>query len=236
MKPVEISTSILSADFGKIAESLKLCEDCGVERIHVDVMDGHFVPNITIGPVMVAAVRKYTKLSVEAHLMIENPWDYIEAFIDAGADIIGLHVEGYGPRKVSCREYGQYPKEIESLDVQALKRDIGRIVQRGKEACVVINPGTPIEVLDPVLEAAGSFLVMSVNPGFSGQKFMPAAAGRIRYLRARFRGDIGIDGGINAQTAPVAVQAGANVLITASYFFSSPQPKTAVAGLKTSLY
>lgn len=235
MKKVEISASLLSADFGRIAEALKLCEDSGVERIHVDVMDGHFVPNITIGPVVAAAVRKHTKLLVEAHLMIENPWDYIDAFIDSGADIIGLQVECYGERRPACRRYGQYPKEIDALGVPgtaAFRRDMARIKARGRQACAVINPGTPVEALDSVLAEAGSVLVMSVNPGFSGQKFMPAAFDRIRYIRARFQGDIGIDGGINAQTAPPAVVAGANVLITGSYFFSSPDPKSAARGLK----
>ncbi len=233
MKKIEISASLLSADFGRIAEDLKLCEDCGVERIHVDVMDGHFVPNITIGPVVTAAVRKHTKLSVEAHLMIEHPWDYIDGFIDAGADIIGLQVECYGERRLACRSYGQYPKEIDVLDTALFMRDCARIKARGKEACAVINPGTPVEVLDGVLAQAGSVLVMSVNPGFSGQKFMPVALDKIRYIRARFQGDIGIDGGINAQTAPQAVKAGANVLITGSYFFSSSSRQLVVQGLKT---
>lgn len=232
MKKVEISASILSADFGKLADALKLCEECGVERIHVDVMDGHFVPNITIGPVVTAAVRKYTKLNVEAHLMIENPWDYIDAFIDQGADVIGLQVECYGERRLACREYGQYPKEIDALNAAALLKDIQRIKNRGKEACVVINPGTPVQVLDDVLLAADSFLVMSVNPGFSGQKFMPAALEKISYLRQRFTGDIGVDGGINLQTAPLAVRAGANVLITASYFFGSQDPRGAISALR----
>jgi ribulose-phosphate 3-epimerase len=232
MKKIEISASILSADFGRVADALWVCADAGVERIHVDVMDGHFVPNITIGPVMVAAVRKYTSLSVEAHLMIENPWDYIDAFVDAGADIIGLQVECYGERKPVCRAYGQYPKELETLNAGAFRRDARRIASRGKEACAVINPGTDIGLIDPVLADVGSVLVMSVNPGFSGQKFMPAAIERIRHVRARFKGDIGIDGGINLQTAPAAVQAGANVLITASYLFGSVDPRAAARALR----
>lgn len=233
MRKIAVSASILAADFSRMAESLKLCEDSGVERIHVDVMDGHFVPNITIGPVVTAAARQSTKLSIEAHLMIENPWDYIDAFIDAGSDIIGLHVECYGERRAACRSYGQYPKEIDVLDAAAFRRDMARINARGKETCAVINPGTPVTVLDGILKDVGSILVMSVNPGFSGQKFMPSAIDKIRYLRARFQGDIGIDGGINAQTAPEAVKAGANILITASYFFSSPSPAQAVHGLKS---
>ncbi len=233
MKSIEISISILSSDFGKMSEALKLCEDCGVERVHVDVMDGHFVPNITIGPVITAAVRQYTQLSIEAHLMIENPWDYIDAFIDAGADEIGLQVECYGQRRPACLQYGQYPKEIDTLDQEVFLRDVRRIKGRGRKACAVLNPGTPVEVLDGVLAEVSSVLVMSVNPGFSGQKFMPVALDKIRYIRARFQGDIGVDGGINAETAPAVIQAGANILITASYFFSSADPKAAAARLKS---
>jgi ribulose-phosphate 3-epimerase len=225
------SASILSADFGKIADALQLCEKSGIGRIHVDVMDGHFVPNITIGPVMVAAVRKYTRLPIEAHLMIENPWDYIDAFIDAGADSVGLHVECYGARRLGCRNYGEYPKEIDALDAQMFKRDVKKIKARGKDACAVINPGTPVEVLAPVLADIDSVLVMSVNPGFSGQKFIPSALDKIRYLRAHAVKEIAVDGGINDKTAQGVVQAGANVLITASYFFNSPDPKVAAAYL-----
>ncbi len=225
------SVSILSADFGKIADALQLCEKSGIGRIHVDVMDGHFVPNITIGPVMVAAVRKYTRLPVEAHLMIENPWDYIDAFIDAGADSVGLHVECYGTRRAGCRNYGEYPKEIDVLDAQMFRRDIKRIKEAGKDACAVINPGTPVEVLAPVLADVDSVLVMSVNPGFSGQKFIPGALEKIRYIRSRSAKEIAVDGGINDTTAQGVVQAGANVLITASYFFNSTDPKAAAAYL-----
>lgn len=227
------SASILSADFGKIAEALELCEKSGIARIHVDVMDGHFVPNITIGPVVVAAVRKYTRLPIEAHLMIEAPGDYIDAFIEAGADSVGLHVECYGARRAGCRNYGEYPKEIDALDVEMFKRDVKRIRARGKEVCAVINPGTPVEVLDRVLSDIDSVLVMSVNPGFSGQKFMPIALDKIRYIRARFIGEIAVDGGINDATAEAVVKAGANVLITASYFFNNADPKAAAKYLNS---
>ncbi|MBF0330370.1 MAG: ribulose-phosphate 3-epimerase [Candidatus Omnitrophica bacterium] len=230
---VIVSTSILSADFGKLAEAVELCERSGVDRIHVDVMDGHFVPNITIGPVVTAAVRKYTKLPIAAHLMIENPGDYIDAFIDAGADLVGVHVECYGERRVACRAYGQYPKEIDVLDVPALVKDLRRIRARGKQACVTINPGTPVECLAQVLNEVDAVLIMSVNPGFSGQKFMPSALTKIMWLRAQgFKRDIAVDGGVNAETAPAVVKAGANVLITASYFFSSQDHRGVVEALK----
>ncbi len=230
---VIVSASILSADFGRLAEAVQLCERSGVDRIHVDVMDGHFVPNITIGPVVTAAVRKYTRLPVAVHLMIENPWDYIDAFLDAGADAVGVHAECYGERRVACRAYGQYPKEIDTLDAAILLRDLRRIRAAGKQVCVTVNPGTPIECLAGVLDVVDAVLVMSVNPGFSGQKFMPSALFKIAWLRARgFDGDIVVDGGVNAETAPLVVKAGANVLVTASYFFSSQDHRGVVAGLK----
>ena len=231
---IEVSTSILSADFGKIAEALQLCARSGVDRIHVDVMDGHFVPNITIGPVVTEAVRRHTRLPVAAHLMIEHPWDYIDAFAEAGADIIVVHAECYGERRAACRAYGQYPKEIDMLDAHRALADIRRIKARGRKAGFTLNPGTPVECLLPVLGEVDHVLVMSVNPGFSGQKFMPSALEKIAWLRARgFEKDIAVDGGINAGTAPEVVKAGANVLVTASYFFSSQDPAGVVRGLKS---
>lgn len=230
---IEVSASILSADFGKLAEAVQLCERSGVGRIHVDVMDGHFVPNITIGPVVTAAVRRYTKLPIAAHLMIENPADYIDAFADAGADIIVVHAECYGERRQACRGYGQYPKEIDVLDAAKAVADMRRIKAKGKEAGITLNPGTPVQCLQPLLGEADNILVMSVNPGFSGQAFMPSALDKIAWLRAQgFKKDIVVDGGVNAQTAPAIVRAGANVLVTASYFFSSQDPAGAVRGLK----
>jgi len=228
----EVSVSILSADFGKLAEAIALSEKAGVDRLHIDVMDGHFVPNITIGPVVLAAVRKYTNLPIAAHLMIEHPWDYIDDFIDAGADVIGVHAECYGERRASCRGYGQYPKEVDAIDVEMVRRDLQRIKDRGKKACLVINPGTPAECLNRVLGEIDSVLVMSVNPGFSGQKFIPGALSKIQTLRETFDGDIAVDGGINGESAPQVVLAGANVLVTASYFFNSPDPMDVVRSFK----
>jgi ribulose-phosphate 3-epimerase len=228
-----VSASILSADFGKIAEALQLCERVGVGRIHVDVMDGHFVPNITIGPVVTEAVRRYTKLPVATHLMIENPWDYIDAFADAGADIIVVHAECYGERRAACRSYGQYPKEIDALDTTKAVESLRRIKAKGKQAGITLNPGTPVQVLLPVLAEVDNILVMSVNPGFSGQKFMLSALEKIAWLRAQgFKKDIVVDGGVNEMTAPAVVKAGANVLVTASYFFSSQDPVGVVKRLK----
>ncbi len=230
---IQVSASILSADFGKLAEVVQLCERSGVGRIHVDVMDGHFVPNITIGPVITEAVRRYTKLPIAVHLMIERPSDYIDAFVDAGADIIVVHAECYGELRSACCSYGQYPKEIDTFDAGKALVDIRRIKARGRQAGITLNPGTSVELLQPVLQDVDNVLVMSVNPGFSGQKFMPSALEKILWLRAQgFKKDIVVDGGVNALTAPGIVKAGANVLVTASYFFSSQEPSAVVAGLK----
>ncbi len=233
MMRIDVSASILAADFGKLAEAVALCERSGVGRIHVDVMDGHFVPTITIGPLVVKAVRACTKLPIAAHLMIENPWEYIDAFADAGADIIGVHAECYGERRPACRAHGQYPKEVDAIDPRKAAADIARIRQRGRQVCFTVNPGTPVECLEPVLGHLDAVLVMSVDPGFSGQKFMPVAVPKVAWLRAAgFRKDIAVDGGVNAQTAPAVVKAGANVLVTASYFFSSKDPAGDVKALK----
>jgi ribulose-phosphate 3-epimerase len=229
---IEISASILSADFGKLSDAVALCERAGIDRIHIDVMDGHFVPNITIGPVIVQAVRRYTKLPIKAHLMIEHPGDYIDAFIDAGAGIIGLQAECYGQRREACRAYGQYPKEVDAIDAALALRDIRRIQGKGCQACMVINPGTPESCLDGVLGEIDSVLVMSVNPGFAGQKFMGGALAKIRNIRGKFKGDIAVDGGVNGSNAAGIVKAGANVLVTASYFFGSPDPVKVAAALR----
>ncbi len=230
---IEVSASILSADFGKIAQALDVCERSGVGRIHVDVMDGHFVPNITIGPVVAEAVCRYTRLPVAAHLMIEHPWDYLDAFMDAGVDAVGVHAECYGERRAACRVYGQYPKEIDMVDAGKLTADLRKIRARGKQACVAVNPGTPVECLQDIMDGMDAVLVMSVQPGFSGQKFIPGALAKIAWLRRRgFKGDIAVDGGVNAATAPGIISAGANVLVTASYFFGSPDPAGVVAALQ----
>ncbi len=231
-KPIEVSASILCADFSKLAQEIKRSENAGVDRFHIDVMDGHFVPNVTIGPIIVSAIRPHTKLPLEAHLMIEHPWDYLDAFIDAGADIIQIQAECYGQRRAACREYGQYPKEVDSVDVSRLRRDLLRIKERGKKAFVVLNPGTPL-CIEGVLDVADGVLIMSVNPGFAKQKFISAVLPKTQELSRKFKGDIAIDGGVNAETAPDALKAGVHVLITASYFYGASDPASAVQSLKS---
>ncbi len=199
--------------------------------LHVDVMDGHFVPNITVGQIIVQTVRSVTKLPIEAHLMIEHPGMYIDSFADAGADIISIQAECYGQLKPQCRGLGQFPKEVDSIDAQKARKDILRIKEKGKKAFMVINPGTPL-CIGALLDDLDGVMIMSVNPGFARQKFMPAAIPRIEDLRRKFSGDIEVDGGINEVTAPEAVKAGANILATASYFFGSDKPKEVVKYLK----
>jgi len=229
---ITVSASILSADFNRLGDEIKKCEDSGVDMIHIDVMDGHFVPNITIGLVIVEAVRKITKLPLDIHLMIENPSVYVEKFAEAGSDWISVHAECYGERRAACREFGQFPKEIDHIDAALLREDIAKIHKHGKKALAVLNPGTPM-CLEDVASDLDGVLMMSVNPGFSGQKFNKAALDKIRQLRKIFDKDISIDGGVNAETAPLAVAAGANVLATASYFFGAADPKEVVKGLKS---
>ena len=231
-KHIKVNASVLSADFSKLGEAVKMSQDAGAEMIHVDVMDGHFVPNITIGPVIVAAIRKVTTLPIETHLMIENPGVYIEDFIKAGADIISLQVECYGERTDESKAFGKYPKVLKKFDSAAALADIAKIKSAGKKVFLVVNPDTPL-CFDELLGNIDGVLIMSVNPGFANQKFMPIALDKIRTLRGRFNGDIEVDGGVNAETAPQVVKAGANLLVSASYFFGAPNPRDVVKYLKS---
>jgi ribulose-phosphate 3-epimerase len=230
-KNIEVSASILAADFSNLAHDIRRCEDAGVGRFHVDCMDGHFVPNLTIGPVIIEAMRKHTKLPLEAHLMIEQPGYYIESYAKAGADIIQIQVECYGERRSTCRLWNQWPKEIDQVDIFALRADLKKIRSFGKKAFVVFNPGTPLR--EEILDDCDGVLIMSVNPGFAGQQFMPEVLPKLGRLKKIFNGDLAIDGGINTQTSSLAVKTGANVLITASYLFGSDNLSDVIRRLKS---
>lgn len=228
---IKVSASILCANFSKLSDEIKKCEDAGVDSFHVDVMDGHFVPNITIGPVIIEAIRPLTKLPIETHLMIENPGMYIDTFIDAGSDALMIQAECYGPLREASKGLGKFPKEVDSINSKIAREDIVKIKNCGKRAFMVINPGTPL-CIEAVLSDLDGVLIMSVNPGFAKQKFIPTALPKIQQLRKIYKGDIAIDGGINETTAKEAVDAGANVLATASYFFGARNPKEIVNYLK----
>jgi ribulose-phosphate 3-epimerase len=202
---VRVAPSILSADFGRLADEVRAVEAAGADLIHVDVMDGRFVPNITIGPLVVKAVRAATKLPLDVHLMIVEPERYVEDFARAGADGITVHLEA-SPH---------------------LHRTIQMIKALGKRAAVALNPHTPIDGLDVVLPDLDMVLIMSVNPGFGGQKFIDAVVPKIQALRAEItrRGlktDVEVDGGVAPDTVARVVGAGANVLVAGSAVFGAP--------------
>ncbi|GEC88281.1 MULTISPECIES: ribulose-phosphate 3-epimerase [Brevibacillus] len=213
---VKIAPSILSADFARLGEEILDVEKGGADWIHVDVMDGHFVPNITIGPLIVEAIRPVTKLPLDVHLMIEEPDRYIPQFAKSGADWITVHQE-------ACRH---------------LHRTLHLIKEQGVKAGVVLNPATPISTIEPVLADLDMVLLMTVNPGFGGQKFIHSVVPKVAQLRQMLneRGlghvEIEIDGGVNAQTARLCEEAGATVLVAGSAVFNQADRGQAIAAIR----
>jgi len=205
-----VAPSVLSADFGRLAEEIRRMEDAGADWIHLDVMDGHFVPNLTIGPQIVEALRSVTKLPLDTHLMIDDPETYAPQFISAGADRVTFHAEA-------------------AKDVAALCR---LIHQKGAKAGVALRPQTELDLLEPALEEMDLALMMTVNPGFGGQAFMPEVLPKIEALRKKYGGLIQVDGGINDQTGGQTQSAGADVMVAGTYIFKAADAKQAIDSLK----
>lgn len=213
MSGIIVSPSILSADFANLERDIKAVENAGADWIHVDVMDGHFVPNITIGVPVVKSIRKITKLPLDVHLMIENPEKYVEPFVKAGADIITFHYEAAGEKS----------------------REILKMIKSfGVKAGISIKPKTSPGEIFNLLTTADMVLVMTVEPGFGGQSFMPDCAEKIPYIKKNSPQNmiIQVDGGINAETAKVCTSVGANSLVAGSYVYKSDDIKTAIDSLR----
>lgn len=215
---IYIAPSILSADFARLGEEVREAEQAGADFIHVDVMDGHFVPNLTLGPLVVQAIRPVTKLPLDVHLMIENPDAYIPAFAKAGANYITVHAE-------ACTH---------------LHRTLGFIRENGVKPGVVLNPATPLAAIEYVLDQVEMVLLMTVNPGFGGQKYIPTVTGKIKALRDMLdaRGLtsvlIEVDGGVNAETARMVAEAGAQVLVAGNAVFGEQDRAEAIRSIRAS--
>ncbi len=218
MKPagtVQIAPSLLSADFAALGEAIAKAERAGADLIHVDVMDGHFVPNITVGPPVLKSLKRIAKLPLDVHLMIEEPDRYIEAFVSAGAGSVTVHAEA----------------------VVHLHRTVHFIKSLGAKAGVALNPGTPVSALEQIAGDVDYVLVMTVNPGFGGQTFIPRSESKVRAVRDLLRREgstapIEVDGGIDVHTAPRIVAAGADILVAGNAVFGSPDPERAIRDLR----
>jgi len=236
MTKILVAPSLLSADFSILKDEIKKIEDSGADMIHLDIMDGHFVPNITIGPLIVKAIRKCTSMILDSHLMIEEPHKFIKAFSEAGSDIITIHAEAYTSAQAhKCTSAQVFEKgtsrTVREIDEKRIVEVLRQIKSFGKRAGISLNPDSPL-CIKGILKDVDMVLFMSVHPGFGGQSFIEKVLPKIRELRKIFSRDIEVDGGINGINAKSVIDAGANILVAGSYFFGAKDKKEAVNKLR----
>ena len=212
---IKIAPSILAADFSKLGLEIENINSLDIDFLHIDIMDGHFVPNISIGPAVVKAIRPLCQLPFEAHLMISQPLEYVDRFVEAGANIITFHIETISSRKFQAAA--------------------SRLRKNGIKAALALNPGTDAFRIKALAGFADMILVMTVNPGFGGQKFMAEVVPKISQIRSFFKGDLAVDGGIDDTNSPIVLKAGANVLACGTYFFKAKNKPEAIERLKKCL-
>lgn len=209
---IKVGASILAADCSCLCKEIRRIENAGIDFFHLDIMDGHFVPNITVGPAVVADIRKVTKLPLDVHLMIENPFNWVDKFIASGADMLTLHIETIKPR--------------------IFRQKARRLRSKGIKLGISLNPNTPLSRIQSLLGILDFVLVMTVYPGFGGQNFMASVLPKVKALRKIYNKDIAVDGGINDAAARKVITAGANILNCGTYIFKSPNPGKTIRRLK----
>ena len=229
---IKISASILSANFLSLGDDIKRVESAGVDSLHLDVMDNHMAPSLSFGPPIIKPVRSITNLPLDAHLMIDAPWLFFDAYINCGVNEICFHIEAYNKTPVKHTDILSDSRVATDIDYAKLEKDIYYLKTHDIKPGITINPNTSTDVLLPILNQVDSVLVMSVHPGFSGQSFIVSSTQKVSDIRNHFSGDIKVDGGVNNTNARLLTGAGATTLISASYLFGASDVEKAIARLR----